>query len=128
VWRNRAGQAAVEAAVAIPLVIMLLLALVSVGYGAVAHLLVVSSAGQGARRGAALCAEQQPAAVVLNGAREAALTALLPLPGPKEAQAVIDGEDLVVSSLYRFSPPLPGVRWLAGEGLLLRHDARFHCG
>jgi Flp pilus assembly pilin Flp len=83
-WRNSAGQAAVEAAVLIPLVALVLLAVVSAGMGAVAELLVVSSAGQGARHAAALCVPGGPPSGALDSAEQTALNGLRPLSGPKQ--------------------------------------------
>lgn len=111
----------------IPVAVLMLLLLIWAGYGVFAQLLVVNSASQGARHGAALCAGQQPAEAVLTGARERALAILSPLTGPKAAGAELDGPDLLVQSTYTFAPPLPGARVLMGDGLIMRYTARYRC-
>jgi hypothetical protein len=126
-WQRCNGQAAVEAAFIIPVVLLLLMMIVAVGYGATAQLLVVTSASQGARQGAALCAEGHTPAESLAGAEQRALSLLDPLAGPKQVSSFMDGWDLLVTSQFIWTPPLAA---LLGEGqgeVVLAHTARYRC-
>ena|GEM_PF-5973869 len=126
-WKENSGQAAVEAALVIPLIVVLLLLTFSFGYAVLAQLLVTTSAGQGARQGAMLCADAQPAAVVLDSAREKALALLKPLAGPKDATASFAGQDLVVMSSFTYAPLFPGARTIFGDSLIFSYTARYRC-
>lgn len=127
-WRSRKGQAIAEAALVIPLLLLLLLGIITFGYGGLAQLLVVTSASQGARLGAAMCGESQPPDVVLSSTRQRALTVLSPLAGPKDAGASFDGSDLVVTSTFDYTPPLPGTRAIFGSNSLhYQYTARYRC-
>lgn len=127
-WLNESGQAAVEFAIIIPLVALLLLVIIACGYGAAAQLLVISATSQGARLGAARCEEQAEPSAVLAAAQEKALAMLAPLPGPRAVTAQFDGEDLLVTSTYTYTPPLPGAEALFGESLVIGHALRYYCG
>lgn len=126
-WRDSAGQAAAEAAVMIPLVLLLLMVVLAVGYGVVAQLMVVHSAGQGARLGAALCADGQPPAAVAAAARREALRVMDPLAGPKQAEVRYEDPDLVVRSTFNYLPPVPGARAVLGRSVVLRATVRYRC-
>ncbi|HYG58576.1 MAG TPA: TadE/TadG family type IV pilus assembly protein [Symbiobacteriaceae bacterium] len=128
-WRNESGQAALEMAIVIPVVLLMVLSLLSAGYVMMAQLMVVNSAGQGGRMAAGLCSSPSAtAAEVLDTARQRALEAMGPLVGPKAALAEMDGQDLVVTSTYEFRPPLPGARMLVGDAITFRYSVRYRCG
>lgn len=126
-WRRTNGQAVVETALVIPILLLLLACVLAAGYAAVAEILVVTSAGQGARQGAALCADGQSTADVLDAARQRALDLLAPLAGEKQAGAIMDGPDLVVTSSYVYSLPLPGAKLIGDGKIHLDYTARYRC-
>lgn len=127
-WRDGAGQAALEAALVLPLLLLLLLGTVTFGYWGVAQLLVISGAGQGARLGAALCGDGKPAGVVVQQSRERVLSVLSPLAGPKDAASGFDGSDLVVTARFTYRPPLPGAAIIFGsDAIPLTATARYRC-
>lgn len=116
-----------ELAVAIPLILILLLLMILVAYGAAAQLQVITSAGQGARLGAAYCAASEEPEVILSAARERALTLLTPLHGEQDVQVVFTDETLSVTSLYAFVPPFPGAASFLGGPLMLHYTAHYYC-
>lgn len=126
-WRRTEGQALVETALVVPILLILLALLLAAGQAAVAELLVVTSAGQGARQGAALCAEGRNAGEVVDAAQQRALDLLTPLNGQKAVEAVMDGPDLVVTTTYAYTLPLPGARLIGDGQVHLSDSARYRC-
>lgn len=116
-----------ELAATIPLMLILLLLMIMVAYGAAAQLQVITSAGQGARLGAAYCAANEEPEVILAAARERALALLTPLHGEQDVQVVFADGTLSVTSLYAFVPPFPGAASLLGGPLLLHYTAHYYC-
>lgn len=121
------GQVLAELAVLLPLLLLLLAVVLVIAYCGLAQLLVTSGAGQGARLGASLCAEQVEAEEVLYRAREHALAAVAHLPGPATADAWLEEGDLLVHLRHSFLPPLPGAAFLSDDGLHFTHTARYRC-
>lgn len=114
----------VEFALLVPVVALLLALIVGTGYTAVAQMVAVTSASQGARLGAAACEEQGDPAAVLEGAEQRTLRLLEPLSGSKMVEAVFDGADLVVTSRVTLLDGGAG----HPDVLVIGHTARYYCG
>lgn len=100
--RSERGQATVEAAAVLSLLLIVALTAVTLGYWLLAEMLVSTSASQGGRYGAAVYGDTGDLLLAQASARGEAEKWLTGLAGPKGVQVWLDGPDLVVESTYTF--------------------------
>ena len=100
--RSERGQATVEAAAVLSLLLIVALTAVTLGYWLLAEMLVSTSASQGGRYGAAVYGDTGDLLLAQAAARGEAEKCLTGRAGPKGVQVWVDGPDLVVESTYTF--------------------------
>ena len=100
--RSERGQATVEAAAVLSLLLIVALTAVTLGYWLLAEMLVSTSASQGGRYGAAVYGDTGDLLLARAAARGAADKWPTGRAGPKGVQVWVDGPDLVVESTYTF--------------------------